>query len=72
MSKRKSVRLSCTSTPQVSDAVDILLWSGMWGNSRSAVVERLLCHAILDVLDGEAIAAIADLVKNDTDKTGMQ
>ena len=57
--KRKSVRLFCTTSPQVGEAVEHLLWSGLWGGSRSAVIERLLCHAIRDVVSGDALIAIA-------------
>ena len=59
VSKRRNARLSCTTSTQVGEAVEHLLWSGLWGNSRAAVVERLLCHAIRDVVASHALEAIA-------------
>ena len=56
----KSVRLSCTSTPQVREAIDSLLWSGLWGRTRAEVVERLVCHALLEVTAPADLQAITN------------
>lgn len=40
------VRLYCTATPQMGEAVEKLLWTGLFGLNRSQVVERLLSEAI--------------------------
>ena len=51
-SKRR-VRLSCTTSTQIGEAVEQLLWSGLYGNNRAAVVERLISDAVMaHVKDG--------------------
>jgi hypothetical protein len=40
------VRLSCTTTPQVGEAVEQLLWSGLYGNNRAEVISRLIGDGI--------------------------
>lgn len=42
----KRIRLSCTTSPQISEAIEQLLWSGLYGSSRAQVVERLICDAV--------------------------
>jgi hypothetical protein len=49
MSKR--VRLQCTTSPQVGEAVTALQWAGLHGSTRAEVVERLVCAAIEDLID---------------------
>lgn len=43
---RKRVRLNCQTTAQVGEAIEQLLWTGLYGSSRAAVVERLVCEAL--------------------------
>lgn len=51
MSKR--IRLYCTATPQINEAVEALLWQGLHGRTRSEVVERLLAQAVeLNIIRG--------------------
>lgn len=40
------VRLSCTTSAPIGEAIEQLLWSGLYGRTRAAVVERLICEAI--------------------------
>jgi len=47
----KRVRLQCTATLQISEAIEKLLWGGLHGKTRSEVVERLLCEAVLAKID---------------------
>lgn len=47
----KRVRLQCTTTPQIAEAVERLLWNGTHGKTRSEVVERLLCEAVRVKID---------------------
>lgn len=63
----KRPRLSFTTSPQVSEAIDALLWTGLWGATRSAVVERLVCHAILDVTPPEILKDIAYEMEMESD-----
>lgn len=42
-------RLSCTTSPQVREAVEALLWTGLYGANRAGVVERLIIGKALDV-----------------------
>jgi hypothetical protein len=42
----KRVRLSCTTSAQVSEAIEALLWQGIHGRTRAEVVERLICQAL--------------------------
>lgn len=55
----KRVRLYCTTSPEVGEAVEALLWSGLWGRNRAEVVERLVCRAILEVVEPADLRAIA-------------
>ena len=49
----KRVRLYCSTSPQVSEAVERLLWQGLHGSTRSEVVERLICQAVeLNIVRG--------------------
>lgn len=61
----KRPRLSCTTSPQVAEALDALLWTGLWGRTRAEVVERLLCHAIQSVAPPELLKEIAHEVAMD-------
>jgi len=45
-----SVRLACTTSAQVGRMIDALLATGLYGNSRAAVVERLICQALIEDL----------------------
>lgn len=42
----KSVKVSCSVSPQVGEAVECLLWQGLHGSTRSGVVRRLLEQAV--------------------------
>lgn len=44
--KPSRVRLSCTATAQIGEAIEVLLWGGLHGNNRSEVVQRLISDAI--------------------------
>jgi hypothetical protein len=49
----RRVRLYCTTSPQVAEAVQALLWAGLHGSTRSEVVERLICRAVeLNIIRG--------------------
>lgn len=55
----KSKRLSCTTTAPIAEAVEHLLFTGFWGRTRAEVVERLVSHALRDVLPAEFIDELA-------------
>lgn len=40
------IRLACTATAQMGEAIELLLWGGLHGRTRADVVERLLSQAI--------------------------
>ena len=44
-------RLSFTTSPQVSEAIEALLWQGLHGRTRAEVVERLVCRALDELLE---------------------
>jgi hypothetical protein len=49
----KRIRLYCTGSPQMSEAVELLLWQGLHGSTRSEVIERLICQAVeLNIVRG--------------------
>jgi hypothetical protein len=54
------VRLSCTTSPQISEAIEQLLWSGLYGNSRAQVVERLIADAVVAKIR-ERVIKVEDL-----------
>lgn len=58
--KRKAVRLSCTVHGKVGAYIDWLLAQGMYGETRSAVVKRMLCNGIIEALPPGRMAAISD------------
>jgi len=55
--KSTRVRLSCTTSPQVGEAVEALLWSGLYGRTRAEVVERLLCDAVAEKIRAGVVRA---------------
>lgn len=48
--KASRVKITVKISPQVSQALDALLWAGLHGDSREAVVERLICDRIMTLL----------------------
>jgi len=40
------VRFSCTTSAPIGEAIEKLLWTGLYGRTRAAVVERLVSEAI--------------------------
>jgi hypothetical protein len=42
----KKIRVYCTVTPQVAEAIQACLWQGLHGSTKSEVIERLLCQAV--------------------------
>jgi len=46
----KRVRLSCTVTAQIGEAVERLLWSGLHGNNRAEVVNRLVSDSVVRLI----------------------
>lgn len=63
-------RLSFTTSPQVRESIDALVWSGLWGRTRAEVCERLVCHALLEVAPPELLREIAHDVELDGDEKG--
>ena len=53
MKKLRKIRIYCTASPQVAEAVQVLLWAGLHGSTRSEVIERLICQAVeLNIVRG--------------------
>jgi hypothetical protein len=69
VSKTKRVRLSITTSLQVGEAIERLLWSGLYGNNRATVVERLLCERIEQLMHRETLVHFVD-VHEDAAKCG--
>lgn len=40
------VKVSATVSPQIGEAIDVLLWQGLHGSTRAEVVKRLLAQAV--------------------------
>lgn len=60
MRPRTTVRVAAAVTPQISEAIDKLLWSGLYGTTRADVVSRLLSEGIVRCLvDG--LVGLGDL-----------
>ena len=51
----KSTRITITLTPQVSDLIDQMLAMGLFGFSRAAIAERLICDGIIKRLESGII-----------------
>lgn len=47
MSKRPAVRIVVTVTPQVADAIDTLLETGLFGRSRGQLAHRLISEGVV-------------------------
>lgn len=48
-------RITVTLTPQVNDLIDQMLATGLFGSSRAAIVERLVCDGVLKCLESGLI-----------------
>jgi hypothetical protein len=53
MKKSPKIRIYCTATVQINEAIEALLWQGLSGSTRSEVIERLICQAVeLQIIRG--------------------
>ena len=50
-----SKRITVTLSPQVSDLIDQMLAMGLFGLSRAAIVERLVCEGVMKRLESGLI-----------------
>jgi len=44
---KRAVRISIAITPQMDDAIDALLATGLFGRSRADLVHRLVCDRLI-------------------------
>jgi hypothetical protein len=52
---RRSKRITISVSPQVSELIDQMLAMGLFGLSRAAIAERLVCEGILKRLESGII-----------------
>lgn len=48
--KASRVKITVKLSAPVSQALDALLWSGLYGETREEVVERLVCERVMTLL----------------------